>query len=76
MKDAYGHEMDREQHLALLETISSIEGRFMLSGYRSDLYDHFTRYHDWHRTDWEIDNKSGGGKVKQKRVECLWRNFS
>jgi DNA adenine methylase len=72
---AYEHEMGPEDHRDLLGTLSGIEGRFLLSGYRCALYDGIAEHAGWNRTDIEIDNKSGGGKKKQKRVESIWRNY-
>ncbi len=74
--DAYDHEMTDEQHKAMLEILSGIKGRFLLSGYRSKLYDSYAERHGWRRIDTEIDNKSGNGKTKQKRVECVWMNYT
>ena len=73
--DAYDHEMTESDHRELLETIGSIEGRFLLSGYRSALYDDFADHFKWRRADFEIDNKAGGGKSKRKMVESVWMNY-
>ena len=74
--DAYQHEMSPSDHAELLETLTLIEGRFLLSGYRSDIYDHFAESNGWNRADFEIDNKSGSGKTKRKMVECVWMNYT
>lgn len=68
-------EMSTEQHRALLETLGSIVGRFILSGYPSALYDGIAEHCGWRRVSREIDNKASGSKVKEKKVECLWMNF-
>ena len=73
--DAYRHEMGEPDHADLLQALASIEGRFLLSGYRSDLYDSFAAIHGWRRVDFEIDNKAGGGKLKRRMVECVWINY-
>lgn len=73
--DAYEHEMTDEQHECLLATLSTIKGRFLLSGYRSKLYDVWAKRRDWRRVEFPIDNKSGSGKTKQKRIECVWMNY-
>ena len=73
--DAYAHEMDQEQHAKLLESLSQIEGKFMLSGYRSKLYDDFAKKYKWRREEREIDNKASNRKSKEKKCECLWMNF-
>lgn len=73
--DAYEHEMTEEQHECLLATLSTLKGRFLLSGYRSKLYDVWAKRRDWRRVEFPIDNKSGSGKTKQRRIECVWMNY-
>lgn len=73
----YEHEMTAEQHEHLLNTLAMIQGKFMLSGYHSQLYDQWQvcasngfRCHE--RT---IDNKASSKKTKDKRIECVWCNY-
>lgn len=73
--DVFEHEMSDVQHRNLLEQLRTIKGRFILSGYRSDLYDEFARCCGWRREEMPIDNKSGKGATKQNRVECCWLNY-
>ena len=75
-RQAYGDfEMDAEAHAELLDVLSKIEGKFLLSGYRSAMYDDAAARHGWSRVDFEIANHSGQGKSKQRRTECVWANF-
>lgn len=74
-KEVYEHEMTHEQHVALLELLETIEGRFLLSGYHCGVYDRFATSNGWHCHEKTIDNKSGKGKTKQQRVECIWVNY-
>ena len=74
-KDAYEHEMSGQQHVELLNVLAGIEGKFMLSGYRSELYDTIADELKWHRTDFELPNNSAGGKEKRRMTECVWSNF-
>lgn len=74
-KKVYANEMTPEQHEHLLKVLSTIDGGFLLSGYRSDLYDWYAKSHGWVRHEKPIDNKSGKGNKKQQRVECIWTNF-
>ena len=67
----YEHEMTVEQHEELLSSLVKIKGQFLLSGYRSPLYDQFTCKYDWKR----YDNKAAGGKTKRIMTECIWANF-
>ncbi|TWT57215.1 DNA adenine methylase [Thalassoglobus neptunius] len=69
------HEMTQGQHEELLNILSSIKGRFLLSGYPSAMYQCFADESDWRRVDFEIDNKASGGKTKPKKVECVWMNY-
>lgn len=73
--DVYEHEMDLPQHMTMLDVLSGIKGKFILSGYPSTPYNDFARSAGWHRVDIRIDNKSSGAKVKEKKTECLWMNY-
>lgn len=72
---AYDFEFSEEQHTALLAALVGLRGRFLLSGYRSPLYDAWARDHKFPRDDFPIDNKASGRAVKPRMVECVWRNF-
>ncbi len=72
----YEHEMTYAQHRELLEALKCVKGRFLLSGYNSDLYCGYANtVPRWNRHDFEIDNKASGGKTKRKMTECVWTNF-
>lgn len=71
----YAFEMGEVEHEELLETLSVIQGKFMLSGYPSSLYTKWERMHNWTRHEVKIDNKAAAGEVKEKKTECLWCNF-
>jgi DNA adenine methylase len=73
--DAYAHEMTADQHRELLVVLAQIQGRFLLSGYRSQLYDVAAEGAGWTRHDFEIANHSAGGKDKRRMVECVWVNY-
>jgi len=71
----YGpHEMTYEQHEDLLFALSEIQGSFLLSGYRSDLYDRSALAYGWTRHEFEIVNNAASGKTKEKKVECAYTN--
>lgn len=75
-KGEYGpHEMTPPQHNHLLSALSMTDGKFMLSGYRCDLYDKWALNMGWFRVDREIDNKASSSKTKEKRIESLWTNY-
>jgi DNA adenine methylase len=72
---AYAHEMTESDHERLLHTLGEIEGKFLLSGYTSRLYDDYAATKGWHRSDRMIDNKASGRKQKEQKCECLWSNY-
>lgn len=74
-KKAYRYEMSDEEHVALLDTLSGIEGYFMLSGYRSQLYDNAAERFGWRRVDIDISLSSSSKKEKEIRTECVWMNY-
>lgn len=72
----YGeHEMNRAQHVDLLNLLTGVRGRFLLSGYRSQLYDEQARLCKWNRHEFDIPNNAAGGKEKRRMVECVWKNW-
>jgi DNA adenine methylase len=72
----YGdQEMTRQQHDELLTVLCSIKGRFMLSGYHSDLYDKWAADKGYSCHELKIDNKSSSAKVKEQKTEVVWTNF-
>ena len=75
--NAYGdNEITVEQHRELLDVLTNIEGKFILSGYPSGLYEEFAQRHGWQRQDILIDNKASSKKTKDRKTECLWTNYS
>ena len=75
VKNCYEHEMPVEEHIRLLDTLTSIKGKFLLSGYPNDLYRLVAKRNGWNHTEMAIDNKSSGSKIKPKKIECLWSNY-
>ena len=67
---AYEHEMDDSEHEALAGVLTSIRGRAVLSGYRTELYDRL--YAGWTRIDAPVRTAHS---VRQPRQESLWINF-
>lgn len=56
------------------DTAKPIQGRFLLSGYRSDLYDLMARV-GVSRVGFDIANHSSGAKSKERKTECIWLNY-
>lgn len=71
----YEHEMTREQHRLLLASLVTIDGKFMLSGYPSPLYDEFAAREGWPHVDFDVPNSAAGGDEKRRMVERVWCNF-
>lgn len=69
----YDHEMTVEEHRQLLEAIRYVEGKVMLSGYPSELYDDLLAA--WKRVSIAIDNKASSALKKPVKTECIWMNF-
>ena len=67
---AYGHEMTDADHCDLAALLCGIQGRAVLSGYRSPLYDDL--FASWYRVD--ADEKLCNSS-KGSRRESLWMNF-
>lgn len=71
----YLHEMTAEEHAGMLHLLTGIKGKFLLSGYRSDLYDSIAVSWKWSRHDFDLPNNSAGGAEKRRMTECVWCNF-
>lgn len=71
----YAHEMTETQHFDLLKLLARIKGRFLLSGYRSAMYDGDAERFGWRRVDFELPNNAAGGGAKRRMVESVWMNF-
>jgi DNA adenine methylase len=72
----YAHEMAADDHRNLLGCLATVKGKFLLSGYRSEMYDEFAESLGWHRHDFAIKNHAAGGKSKKTMTECVWCNFA
>ena len=71
----YECEMTPYAHLDLLDALDGIKGKFLLSGYRSAMYDDVAKTCGWNRHEFKIPNNAAGGKQKREMTECLWTNF-
>lgn len=74
-KDAYEFEMSTEDHAELLELLAGIEGRFMLCGYPSDLYDSTARSCGWCTLDFDVPLNSSSKSIKERKIERVWTNY-
>jgi DNA adenine methylase len=64
----YACELSMEDHQALLDTILSLQGKVVLSGYPSDLYERELEGRGWKRAERESRTRD----PRAKRTECLW----
>lgn len=71
----YAHEMSHADHRELLGTLTGIKGKFLLSGYDSELYREFENINGWHRRVFELPNNSASGEVKRRMHEVVWANY-
>lgn len=71
----YECEMTRDDHIELLHLLGSIQGKFILSGYPSQLYDQHAGFYGWRHVDIEIDNKASSKATKEMKIERLWMNY-
>ena len=69
------NEMSTVEHEALLATLARLRGKFLLSGYRSELYDFAAKENGWSRMDFDLPNNAAGGSEKRRMTECVWTNF-
>lgn len=72
---SYGYEMSVADHERLLKVLSGIEGRFMLSGYDSELYADYAVRNGWRVVTKEVTCSSSSKKKKDSRTEYLWMNY-
>ena len=67
--ELYKHEMTNRQHQALLDVLAGLRVPFLLSGYRSAMYDDAADRHGWYRQDFQAMTRRGVA------TESLWFNF-
>lgn len=72
----YEYEMIYEQHKELLSALGSISGRFILSGYKSPLYNSWAKENGYNRMDIKTVKHSSGLGLKSMATECLWYNYN
>jgi DNA adenine methylase len=67
-------EMTVEQHQELLDVITQLQGKVMISGYASRMYD--TRLAGWARHEFRLPNNAAAGVMKRDMTEVVWCNFT
>jgi DNA adenine methylase len=71
--DGYHCEMTDQDHIRLAETLNRVQGKVILSGYPSALYDRL--YAGWRRLEFDKPNNAAGGWTKAREIEILWLNY-
>jgi DNA adenine methylase len=71
----YAHEMTADDHGELLTVLASIKGKFLLSGYDSELYRTVETLRGWQRRVFDLPNNSAGGETKRRMQEIVWMNY-
>lgn len=64
----YRHEMSNQDHEELLKVLLELEGKVVISGYSSEIYNDYLA--EWKRVDTSARISSGRGT--DTRTECLW----
>lgn len=73
--EVYRYEVTREHHEMLLAKLAHIKGKFILSGYRSTLYDNHASFRKWNRHEYSIVNNASKADKKATMIECCWTNY-
>lgn len=72
-KTVYASEMNTDDHIELAHTLNAFQGKAVLSGYMSPLYNRL--YKHWNVEKKKIANHSSQQKSKEKKVEVIWKNY-
>lgn len=69
----YQKEMTEKEHCELADLLKKVQGKVILSGYYSQLYNKL--YKGWRMEVKEMPNHSSQSKKKERRLECLYINY-
>jgi DNA adenine methylase len=72
-RDVYALEMTEADHRELLDLLRQVQGKVLLSGYPSRLYDEALA--GWNRHAFDLPNNAAGGPKKDRETEVVWCNF-
>lgn len=72
---AYEHEMNEQQHVELLECLSTLKGKFLLSGYPSRLYAEYAAQYGWEAVTFDLANHASSNAQKHRKHETIWANY-
>jgi DNA adenine methylase len=71
----YRNEWTYSQHDAFLSLLSTIQGKFMLCGYASQLYNDYAHRLGWNRYGKYVDKVSSRAAVTPQAWEYVWCNY-
>jgi DNA adenine methylase len=69
----YKHEMTEEDHIELLDDLKVCQGKVIISGYPSLLYE--KRLKGWTYKTFDLPNNAASGISKRRETETVWMNF-
>ena len=72
-KTVYSSEMSTDDHIELAHSLNKFNGKVLISGYPSPLYNRL--YKGWNVEKKKIANNASQKKVKDKKVEIIFKNF-
>ena len=72
-REVYGVEMSEQDHRDLAAVLCTCQGKVVLSGYPSALYD--VLYRGWRTVSFELPNNAAGAATKARETERLWLNW-
>lgn len=72
----YTHDLKDEDHADLLAILEKIKGRFILSGYPSEMYDTWAKRNGFQSISIEVPKDMSASKSKPRGIETIWRNFT
>ncbi len=75
----YQHEMNDDMHKKLTETLLSVKGKCIMSGYDTEIYDILT-FNGWNKKSIgkfeKRSEKSSGSNSRSQGEEIIWYNFN
>ena len=72
-KNAYTFEMTTDDHIELANVLKKFQGKVILSGYASPLYNRL--YKGWTVCKRKVTNHASQQKTKKTKTEVIWKNF-
>lgn len=72
----YAHDLTEQDHLDLLAILEKLKGRFILSGYPSEMYDEWAARNGFQAISIEVPKDMSTAKEKPRGIETIWRNFT